>query len=476
MGGGAYLCFEGDLTLGSLVSFQTLFVTMSVSLLYVVQYVPNLVHGAGGLARVEQLLNEKPRVADAANAEELPRFSGDIRFQNVIFGYTDAALNLNGVSFTIRRGESVAFVGASGSGKSTVLNLLTRFHDPKRGAVTIDGHDLRSVAQDSWRAQIGVVFQESFLFNTSLRENIRMGRPGASDTDVVEAAEAAEIHDLIQRMPEKYDTRAGERGGRLSGGQRQRIAIARALLRDPPVLMLDEATSALDAAAEAAINATLDQAGKGRTVIAVTHRLASVVNADRVFVLDHGRLVEQGSHRELVEQGGVYQRLWEKQGGFTISPDAAHAHVHAQRLKAIPLLESLDEAALARLSKLFATERFAAGRKVFAEGHPGDKFYVIVRGSVVATTTTADGQELQLGVIQDGDYFGEIALLEDTQRTATIRTRSECLFLTLQREHFLRLLGEMPRVRAAFERVARERLKQRREVAEAEESSEPETT
>ena len=469
MGAGAFLCFEGELTLGSLVSFQTLFVTMSVSLLYVVQYVPNLVHGSGGLARVEELLGEKPRVADAPGARALSRLSEEICFDNVVFGYTDAGVNLNGVSFTIRRGESVAFVGASGSGKSTVLNLLTRFHDPKRGAVRIDGYDLRTVTQESWRSQLAVVFQESFLFNTSIRENIRMGRPEATDAEVVEAAKAAEIHDLIERMPDRYDTLAGERGGRLSGGQKQRIAIARALLRDPPLLMLDEATSALDAGAEAAINATLDRAGKGRTVIAVTHRLASVMNADRVFVLDHGRLVEEGPHRELVQRGGIYQRLWEKQSGFTLSDDAMRAQIQVERLKAIPLLRSLDDVALSKLSKLFVTERFAAGRTVFAGGHPGDKFYVVVRGSVVATMTTAGGEERQIDVIQDGDYFGEIALLEDRPRNATIRSRSECLFLTLQREHFLRLLDEIPRVRAAFEKVARERLKRRSEIAEAEE-------
>jgi ATP-binding cassette subfamily B protein len=350
-----------------------------------------------------------------------------------------------------------------------VLNLLTRFHDPRRGAVRIDGYDLRTVTQESWRSQVAVVFQESFLFNTTIRENIRMGRPAASDAEVVEAAKAAEIHDIVERMPDKYDTLAGERGGRLSGGQKQRVAIARALLRDPPVLMLDEATSALDAGAEAAINATLDRAGKGRTVITVTHRLASVVNTDRVFVLDHGRLVEEGSHRELVQQGGIYQRLWEKQSGFTLSPDAMHAQVQAERLKAIPLLGSLDDAALAKLSNLFFTERFAAGRAVFVEGDPGDKFYVIVRGSVVMTIKTASGEERQVGVIQDGNYFGEIALLEDRPRNATIRTRSECLFLTLQREHFLRLLDETPRVRVAFEEVARERLKRRSEIVAAEE-------
>ncbi len=464
MGVGTFLCFRGQISLGALVSFQTLFMTMSYSLLYVVQYVPNLVHGAGGLSRVEELIAEKPLVGDARAAGDLPEFAREIRFESVVFGYSGAARNLNGLSFTIRRGESVAFVGPSGSGKSTVLKLLTRLYDPNQGHISVDGHDLREVTQESWRSQIGVVFQDSFLFDMSIRENIRMGRPGASDADVLAAARAAELHELVEQLPEGYDTVVGERGGRLSGGQRQRVAIARALIRAPSLLVLDEATAALDARTEAAINATLEQAGKGRTVIAVTHRLASVVNADRIFVLDHGRLVEQGTHAELLERGGVYRQLWEKQSGFSISPDARHASLDVKRLRAIPLVQSLEDAALARLARLFVTEHFAADLEVFAEGHHGDKFYIIARGSVVATIN-AEREQRQISVIEEGDYFGEIALLEDTTRSATIRTRTDCLFLTLHGEHFLRLLEEMPHVRATIERVARERALQRERVA-----------
>jgi ATP-binding cassette subfamily B protein len=282
LGVGASMAFSSNLSIGSLVSFQSLFMTLSWSLSYVTQYVPHLVQAASGMQRIAELLDEQPQVVDAPEAPALPRFEKTIRFEDVDFSYTDGQRHLRSVSFTIHAGESVAFVGPSGSGKSTILNLLTRFYDPVTGQVIIDGHDLRYVTQTSWRAQSGIVFQDSFLFNTTIRENIRVGKPEATDAAVEAAARAAEIHALIEQMPQGYDTVVGEGGKRLSGGQRQRIAIARAMLRDPAILILDEATSALDAATEAAINLTLAQLARGRTVIAVTHRLASVGQADRI--------------------------------------------------------------------------------------------------------------------------------------------------------------------------------------------------
>jgi ATP-binding cassette subfamily B protein len=297
------------------VAFETVFLTLSYSLSYVTQYVPSLVQATSALGHIRRLLDQQPRIVDAPDATPLPRLSRELTFRNLTFSYTGAQLNLRDLNLRIRQGESVAFVGPSGSGKSTLLNLLLRFHDPSLGAIIIDGHDLRDVTQASLRSQIAVVFQENFLFNTSIRENIRMGAPHATDEEVEAAAAAAEIHDFIISLPQGYDTQAGERGGRLSGGQRQRIAIARAILRDPAILILDEATSALDPASEAAVNATLAQLARGRTVISITHRLSSIATADQIFVLNHGRLVESGRHEELLAFDGVYSHMWWKQRG-----------------------------------------------------------------------------------------------------------------------------------------------------------------
>jgi ATP-binding cassette subfamily B protein len=324
IGVGAYWAFRGAISVGTLVSFETVFLTLSYSLSYVSQFVPSLVQAAGGLGHIQGLLDQQPRIVDAPGAKPLPRMTSDLTFGDVSFSYTGEQLNLCELNLRIARGEVAAFVGPSGSGKSTLLNLLLRFYDPLRGSVSIDGHDLRDVTQESLRAQIGVVFQENFLFNTTIRENIRMSAPHSTNWEVEAAARAAEIHDFIVSLPQGYDTMAGERGGRFSGGQRQRIAIARAILRDPAILILDEATSALDPASEAAINATLARIAQGRTVISITHRLSSVINADQIFVLNHGKLAESGRHEDLLELGGIYWQMWRKQRGskFLESKDA----------------------------------------------------------------------------------------------------------------------------------------------------------
>jgi len=458
LGVGAYMTFHGRLTIGSLAAFQALFVNFSSSLTSFTHYYPTLVQAGAGMQRIQELLNEKPGVMDPPDAQPLPRLSQEIKFNGVKFGYTPAQLNLNDVSFTIRAGESVAFVGPSGSGKSTVLTILNRFYEPDAGAVAFDGHEVRAASQDSLRGQLGIVFQESILFNTTIRENIRVGKPDATDAEIEAAARAAEMHDLILGMAEGYDTSVGERGGRLSGGQRQRIAIARALLRDPRVLVLDEATSALDAATEASINKTLERVAKGRTVVSVTHRLAAIVGMDRIFVMDRGRLVEQGRHGELLALGGVYAKLWEKQHGFVIAEGGGQARVEAARLQSIPMLQSLDHDALAALADIFITERCPAGRDVFREGDPGDKFYIVARGTLTVWIDTLDGGEKQIRSMDDGDHFGEIALMEDTTRTATVRTSTDCIFLTLARDPFLKLLQREPKLRESFEEVVAERL------------------
>ena len=310
VGLGGYLVIEGFLTSGTLVGFVGLLINVGDSVTALTSSIPDLIQATAGMQRINELMDEEPDVVEAADARPLERLSNEIRFDNVTFSYTGEEKNLDALSFTIPKGQSVAFVGRSGSGKSTVLNLVTRFYDSGDGVVEIDGCDLKHATLDSVRSQMGAVFQDTFLFNTTVRENIRQGKLGATDEMVEEAARAAEIHDLVMELPQGYETNIGEAGGSLSGGQRQRISLARAILQNPSILILDEATSALDPSTEAAVNATLARLAKDRTVIAVTHRLSSVVGMDCIFVLEKGRLVEQGGHKELLNKKGTYYEMW----------------------------------------------------------------------------------------------------------------------------------------------------------------------
>jgi ATP-binding cassette subfamily B protein len=313
LGVGALMAFEGTLTIGTLVSFQSLFMTVSWSLSYITQYVPNLVVASGALQRVDEFLDQRPGVADAPSAYALPELVDEIRFEQVAFAFPNQPPILRGFDLCIRAGERVALVGPIGAGKSTVLRLLARLLDPDEGRVLVDGHDVRAVTQASLRRQIGFVFQDTLLIDASIRENIRMGKPDATDSEIEAVASLVGLHELVQRLPHGYDTMVGPRGERLSGGQRQLVAIARAVIRDPAVLLLDEVTSALDADAERLVRLAIDLVSRGRTVIAVTHRLSLAMDADRVVVVNEGRLAEHGSHEELLETGTLYPRLWQQQ-------------------------------------------------------------------------------------------------------------------------------------------------------------------
>jgi ATP-binding cassette subfamily B protein len=325
LGVGSHLVFQRRMSVGALVSFHVFYLGLHACAQELMSVVVYLMQAVGGMRRIQEILDEAPTVPDRGR-RELPSLKREIAFDDVSFGYRAGETQIEKLKLKIRKGTSVAFVGASGAGKSTALNLLLRFYDPNSGAVTIDGLDIRRVSHASLRAQIGVVFQDSFLFDTTIRENIRLGFPGASDAEVEAAAIAAEVDDFARKLPDGYETQVGERGSRLSGGQRQRIAIARAIVRNPSVLILDEATASLDAATAAAVRATLERLGHGRTVISVTHQLGTALNADRIFVFDGGRCVEQGRHSKLSRANGVYARLWEQQAGVrrdldTVQPE-----------------------------------------------------------------------------------------------------------------------------------------------------------
>jgi ATP-binding cassette subfamily B protein len=313
LGLAAWWTFEGTMTIGTLVAFEEILLSLGYALTYVTQYFPTLAQASGSIRLLDELLAEPLDVVDAPDAVSLPRLEHAITFKNVSFRYPGASFRLRIADLEIRPGSLVAIVGPSGSGKSTILNLLLRFYEPDEGAILFDGQDIRGATRVSLRAQIGVVFQESYLINASIRENIRLGLPDASDAQVEAVARVAEIHDFILSLPDGYDTLVGERGAQLSGGQRQRIAIARALVRDPAILILDEATSALDHETEAALVATVRRIAQDRTVISITHRIGSIEPSDRVVVIDRGRVVEAGPHADLIACGGFYAAFWRKQ-------------------------------------------------------------------------------------------------------------------------------------------------------------------
>ncbi|MDA9469232.1 ABC transporter ATP-binding protein [Bradyrhizobium sp. CCBAU 53415] len=311
---GAYLATKGQITIGTFVTFESAFWEVSYNIAHVMHFIPVSISSAAAIRHIQELLDEPSRGADRPGAPDLPRITNDITFDHVTFQYEGSQTPvLDNLSLKLNAGKRIAIVGPSGSGKSTLLNLILRLYVPDEGRVTIDGVDVRKVTLDSLRRSMAVVFQENMLFNMSIRENIRLGKEGASDEEVEEAAKKAEIHRYIMSLPQRYDTPVGERGDTLSGGQRQRIAIARAIIRNPSVLLLDEATSALDQTTEAAINRTLLKIARGRTMIWSTHRLTSVVEMDEIIVISGGRAIERGSHAELLAKDGTYRKLWNDQ-------------------------------------------------------------------------------------------------------------------------------------------------------------------
>ena len=265
------------------------------------------------MAAMFDLIDTPAEIVDAPDAPDLVVGAGHVRFENVRFGYDQPREILHGIDIDVPAGWTVAVVGPSGAGKSTLSRLLFRFYEPQGGRITIDGQDIRQVRQESLRRAIGIVPQDSVLFNDTIGYNVAYGKDGASQEEVEEAARGAAIHDFIQSLPDGYDTKVGERGLKLSGGEKQRVAIARTLLKNPPILILDEATSALDSRTEAAIQETLRTIERGRTSIVIAHRLSTVVDADRIVVLEAGRIAEQGTHNELLRRGGLYAEMWTRQ-------------------------------------------------------------------------------------------------------------------------------------------------------------------
>ena len=304
----------GSMTVGDIVLVNAFLIQLYIPLNFLGVLYREIRQALTDIERMFILLRQNREVRDAPDARPLPPGACSIRFAHVDFGYEPKRQILHDVDFIIRAGQTVAVVGHSGSGKSTLARLLYRFYDVatphNAGGIRINDVDLRELKQDSLRAAIGIVPQDTVLFNDTIHYNIQYGRPTATEAEVIEAARAAQLHDFVSRLPDGYQTRVGERGLKLSGGEKQRVAIARALLKNPPIMIFDEATSALDTKTEQAIQAQLDQAARGRTTLVIAHRLSTVMNADAILVLEHGRIVERGTHRALLDAGGAYAQMW----------------------------------------------------------------------------------------------------------------------------------------------------------------------
>ena len=309
----AYEVMHGTQTLGDFVFINALLMQLSIPLNFIGSIYREVRQGLTDIEAMFDLLDVKQEVTDAPDAKPLIVKEGEIRFNHVEFSYDTNRQILKDIDFSVPAGKTVAIVGPSGAGKSTISRLLFRFYDVQKGSITIDGQDIRSVTQKSLRHAIGMVPQDTVLFNDTIAYNIRYGRPDASDEEVKKAAEMAQIGDFIEQLPDGYQSMVGERGLKLSGGEKQRVAIARTILKAPPILILDEATSALDTATELEIQYALDVVSRGRTTLVVAHRLSTIIGADEILVLKGGRIIERGKHDELLAKGGLYASMWHKQ-------------------------------------------------------------------------------------------------------------------------------------------------------------------
>jgi len=459
---GSYLALTDHITIGELVAFYTMYMSMGNSVFSLTFIIPAITNAKVSIERIEQAMQqaEEDALLEAGNKEQMEQMS--IKLEGVSFGYEPERYVLQDINLNIPCGSNVAFVGSSGSGKSSMIQLILGLYQPNEGMIAVNESPLIAGKLAAYRQQLAVVFQDNFMFTGSIRENIALSNPMASDEEIIAAAKLAEIHDYIVSLPEGYETRVLDEGSNFSGGQRQRLAIARALVRQPQLLILDEATSALDPVTEAAINETIKRLALNRTVISVTHRLSTVTENDLICVFDQGKLVEQGTHDQLLAQQQQYYKLWQKQAGFVLSDEGEEVTVDAHRLSQLTFFKQASSEVLEDLAMLFNTERYEQGATIIREGERGEKFYIIIRGRVAVTKEVVnelgEREQVKLAVLEDGDHFGEIALLHNIPRTATITAITPCVVITLQRKVLQHMLRKHPELNSYVTKVLEERL------------------
>ncbi len=418
LGFGSWLILEGRFTIGGLVAFLAIMGEVLGPTTVLTTLGQNIQSASGALVRIDEVLHAEPEPGDDDRPDLAP-MERELVLSDIGFSYTPDRRALDGVDATIAAGTNVAFVGPSGSGKSTVLRLIMRLYQPDEGSISLDGVDVSTASMRSLRAQMGVVFQDPFLFDTTIRENIALGRPDATDEEIRAAAVAAELDETVAGLARGYDTLVGRGGSALSGGQRQRVAIARALVRDPRLLLLDEATSALDPATEREISDTLARAGADRTVIAVTHRLTSITDYDAIFVIEAGRLVEHGTHAELVSVGGTYARLWSEQTGAELQERAPFDAAGA--LGRIVPFRELDRPALDQIAGQLRAFVLQPGEEIGADGR---RLLLVTRGRAEVLRPTVGNELVPTGELGAGDAFGVKAVLggDDRGRLRALET------------------------------------------------------
>lgn len=456
IGLGAVLSVEGEVSAGTIVAFITLLLSIGGAAGFIGAQLPVLIQAVGSLQRIEVFLAQPDEIKPPDTVESMTLPLKAVTFDDVSFSYQGDKVNLDGISIQIDTPQRVAIVGPSGSGKSTLLSLIEHQFDPTEGRIFLNGIDLRMIGAEQRNALINVVPQEPLLFQTSVRENIRMGKLDATDEEIEEAAKKAEIHDFIVSLPDGYDTDAGEAGRKFSGGQRQRIAIARAIINNPEILLLDEATSALDEASAVAINETLERVTRGRTVFSITHHLNDCEAMDLVLVLKDGKIVDSGTHNELVAREGAYADLWSAHTIANATDDLSHDDI-IRMLRRFALFEDVPAETMETVIKTMRLETVQSGTCLLEEGQSAERFILVVKGTVERSVRLPSGQIHELELLDAGNALGEYTILDDARNPATATTTTDCTLLSINKAELLDLLADDPRMLTHIKTMLRAR-------------------
>lgn len=447
---GGYFTFQQEMTIGDYTAFNSIFITFNFAITSFMQMMPIFIEGEVGMRRIKEIEQLSPELEQADDAQTLDGQPLAVQFNAVSFSYQEERV-LSNINLHIAPQQYVAIVGSSGSGKSTLVQLLLRFYKIEQGSITVGSRELEQIRLDSLFQAIGVVFQEPYLFNATIRENLLLAAGEAAEEQLNAALEMAGLLDVVEALPQGLDTPLVNQGQNLSTGEKQRLAIAQAILHNPQIFIADDITATLDIEAEETINHCLHRLRQGRTLVHITHRLTSVTGADLIYVMDRGAIVASGTHEQLLAEGGLYEQLWRRQHGFEWSSDRSSVHITGERLSQLPFFANMELAVLESLAESFVMERRSRDEIIIRQGERGHKFYIIVRGHVAIIKRAEDGVEQTVAHLQDGEYFGEIALLRHIPRTADVRAVSDSVFLTLTSQQLMPLIERYPHLKQQLE-------------------------